>query len=177
VDDQASRVTVSVITAAGPLSATVDTRDESIWVGWAEFVERGGTEFEEEDTLAQSADGSPLAVVAKGKLSFSLWGKFFHKLAVRIMQRLPSSMLLGIRFVIGRLRMSMDFETGQGSFVLPQGKFCGNISDTEEHADSLEEVRVVAKVEVPIPLRELDMGDFGTEEKQEAIRTLLMKYL
>jgi hypothetical protein len=63
--DQASWVTVSIITAAGNLIATVDTGSDSIWVGWAEFVEGGGTEFEEEDTLAQSADGSPLAVVGK----------------------------------------------------------------------------------------------------------------
>jgi hypothetical protein len=75
VDGQASRVTVGVITAAGPFTATVDTGADSIWVGWTEFVEGGGTEFEEEDMLAQSADGSPLAVVGKGKLTFSLWGK------------------------------------------------------------------------------------------------------
>jgi hypothetical protein len=85
-------------------------------------------------------------------------------------------MLLGNRFIIGRLRMSLDFETGQGSFVLSQGKFCGSISDPEEHADSLEEMRVVAEVKVPIALRELDQEDFGTEEEQEALRTLLMKY-
>jgi hypothetical protein len=70
VADQASRVTVTIITAAGNLTATVDTGADSIWVGWAEFVEGGGTEFEEEDTLAQSADGSPLAVGGKGKISF-----------------------------------------------------------------------------------------------------------
>jgi hypothetical protein len=72
--------------------------------------------------------------------------------------------------------MSMDFETGQGSFVLPQGKFCSGISDPEEHADSLEEVRVVAEVELPIALRELDQDDFGTEEEREPLHTLLMKY-
>jgi hypothetical protein len=33
VAGQASRVTVSVITAAGPLTATVDTGADSIWVG------------------------------------------------------------------------------------------------------------------------------------------------
>jgi hypothetical protein len=129
VAGQASRVTVSVITAAGPLTATVDTGADSIWVGWAEFLEGGGTEFEKEDTLAQSADGSPLAVVGKGKLSFSLWGKLFNSIPVRIMQEQPSGMLLGNRFIIGGLRRSMDFGTGQGSFVLTQGKFCGSISD------------------------------------------------
>jgi hypothetical protein len=114
--------------------------------------------------------------VGKGKLSFSLWGKFFNSLPVRIMQELPSGMLLGNRFIIGGLRVSMDFETGQGSFVLPQGKFCGSISEPEEQADSLEEVRAVAEVEVPIALRELDLGEFGTEEEQDALRTLLLKY-
>jgi hypothetical protein len=177
VAGQASRVTAfSVITAAGPLTATVDTRADSIWVGRAEVLEGGGTEFEKEDTLAQSADGSPLAVVGKGNPSFSLWGKFFNSLPVRIVQQLPSGMFLGNRFIIGGLRMSTDFETGQGSFVLPQGKFCGSISEPEEQADSLEEVRAVAEVEVPIALRELDLGEFGTEEEQEALRTLLLKY-
>jgi hypothetical protein len=56
VADQASRVTVSIITAAGNLTATVDTGADSIWIGWAEFVEGGGTDLEEGDTLAQSAD-------------------------------------------------------------------------------------------------------------------------
>jgi hypothetical protein len=173
VAGQASRVTVSVIRAAGPLTANVDTGADSTWVGWAEG---GGTEFEKEDTLAQSADGTPFTVVGKGKLSFSLWGKFFNSLPVRIMQELPSGMLLGNRFIIGGLRMSMDFETGQGSCVLPQGKFCGSISEPEEQSDSLEEVRAVAEVEVPIALRELGLGEFGTEEEQEALRTLLLKY-
>jgi hypothetical protein len=92
------------------------------------------------------------------------------------MQRLPSGMLLGNKFIIGGLRMSLNFETEQGSFVLPQGKFFGSISVPDEEADSLDEVRVVDEVEVSTALRELDLGDFGTEEEQEALRTLLMKY-
>jgi hypothetical protein len=84
-------------------------------------------------------------------------------------------MFLGNKFIIGGLRMSLNFETGKGSYVLPQGEFCGSISVPDEQADSLEEVRAVAEVEVPTALRELDLGDFGTEEEQQAL-TLLLHY-
>jgi RNase H-like domain found in reverse transcriptase/Reverse transcriptase (RNA-dependent DNA polymerase) len=85
-------------------------------------------------------------------------------------------MFLGNKFVIGGLRMSLKFETGQVSFVLPQEKVCGNISVPDEQTDSIEEVWAVAEVEGPTALRELDLGDFGTEEDQEVLRTLLLKY-
>jgi hypothetical protein len=85
-------------------------------------------------------------------------------------------MLLGNKFIIGGLRMSLNFETGQGPFVLPQGKFCGSTSVPDEQTNSLEEVRAASEVEVPTALRELDLGDFVTEEEQEALRTLLLKY-
>lgn len=75
---------------------TMDTAARSIWVDEAWFRSVGGVTTQDEDG-AEGADGRALDVAGKGELSFSLWGCKFTE-TVRVMRKLPATILIGLRF-------------------------------------------------------------------------------
>jgi hypothetical protein len=54
-------------------------------------------------------------VVETGVVTFSLWGRLMRNIRVRVMRTLLSEILIGCRLML-RLKMSLDFSSGMGSF-------------------------------------------------------------
>jgi hypothetical protein len=106
----------------GPRRWIIDTATNSIWFSLSEFRAAGGTDFFATASGAESADGSPLAAIGEGRVSFSLWGHLFRRMPVRIMATLPSRVLLGNSFIRSGLGMAMDLKSGRRQFSLSVGQ-------------------------------------------------------
>lgn len=74
----------------------MDTAARYIWVYELWFKAIGGSIVDDE-AGADADNGSYLEVTGKGELSFSLWGCPFKE-EVRVMRKLSSNILIGIRF-------------------------------------------------------------------------------
>jgi hypothetical protein len=101
-DGMPRRVPVTVKTINGPREWYIDTAADSIWFSMEEFVQVGGAQFVRNSDGAESADGSPLAAIGRGVVTFSLWGRLFRKMPVRIMANLPSGILCSISRQLSR---------------------------------------------------------------------------
>jgi hypothetical protein len=77
-----------------------------------------------------------------------------------------------------RLKMSLDFSSGVGSFSAdtPRGPriFSGRI--LHDSCGALEQVEVIYEEDLKDAICELDLQEFGDEEEQKALRTLLLRY-
>jgi hypothetical protein len=116
-------------------------------------------------------------VVGTEFVTFSLWSRLMRNIRVRVMRTLPSGILIGRRLML-RLKMSLDFRSGVGSFSAdtPRGPriFSGRI--LHDCSGALEQVEVIYEADLEDSIRELDLQEFGDEEAQEALRTLLLRY-
>jgi hypothetical protein len=76
------------------------------------------------------------------------------------------------------LKMSLDFSFGVGSFSAdtPRGPriFSGRLLHNSSGA--LEQVEVIYEADLEDAIRELDLQEFGDEEAQKALRSLLLRY-
>jgi hypothetical protein len=91
-------VSVTICLPEGKTSAVIDTGAQSFWVDKAWFLAQGGTIHDDEGS-AEGADGGRLLVAGKGVLPcFTLWGHRFVEQAVRVMESLPSKVLIGSEF-------------------------------------------------------------------------------
>jgi hypothetical protein len=110
-------------------------------------------------------------------VTFSLWGRLMRNFCVRVMRTLPSGILIGRRLML-RLKMSLDFSSGVGSFSAdtPQGPriFSGRI--LHDSSGALEQVEVIYETDLEDAIRELDLQEFGDEKAQKAFRTLFLRY-
>jgi hypothetical protein len=83
-------------------------------------------------------------VVGTGVATFSLWGRLMRNIRVLVMRTLPSGILIGRRLML-RLKMSLDFSSGVGTFSAdtPRGPriFSGRI--LHDSSGALEQVEVI----------------------------------
>jgi hypothetical protein len=116
-DEENSRppVMVKVLFKDGARVAVLDSACYSIWVDKNAFWEMRGFEYDEGGG-AWYADGSSLQVAGRGRLDFCLWGRLFRRLRVRVMQQLPSKLLIGRQFVV-KYRMDLLLGDGKGRFT------------------------------------------------------------
>jgi hypothetical protein len=174
------RVHFSVQTVVGPRRWIFDTADNSIWFSLSKFRAAGGTDFFATASGAVSADGSPLAAIGEGRVSFSLWGHLFRRMPVRIMATLPSRVLLGNRFIRSGLRMAMDLKSGRRQFSLSVGDSL--VTDTERVTAnvppaSLQEMAAVASEDIDAKIAGLDLSQLDAGHADaEKLLTLLTKY-
>jgi hypothetical protein len=116
-------------------------------------------------------------VVETGVVTFSLWGRLMRNIRVRIIRTLPSGIVIGCRLML-RLKMLLDFSSGMRSFSAdtPRGPriFSGRI--LHDNSGALEQVEVIYEADLEDAIRELDLQEFGDEEAQKALRTLLLRY-
>jgi hypothetical protein len=114
-EDALTPVRVKIKVRDGDREALLDSACYSIWVNKREFQEMGGYAYEEGGS-AQAADGQPLNVAGQGKLDFCLWGRLFRGERVRVMESLPSRILIGRRFMI-KNNMDLSLGNGTGKFI------------------------------------------------------------
>jgi hypothetical protein len=69
-DGMPRRVRVTGKTINGPREWYLDTAADSIWFSMEEFVRVGGAQFVRNSDGAESADGSPLAAICSGPVSY-----------------------------------------------------------------------------------------------------------
>jgi hypothetical protein len=126
----------------------------------------GGYEYDDGER-AWPADGRPLRVAGQGRLHFSLWGRLFRKVRVRVIQNLPSKLLIGRQFMI---KFQMDLLLGkcQGRFTVETEKGptvkSGSIryqlqKGGGEQVAEMDDQQVVADTFNPI--EEMDLTGFG----------------
>jgi hypothetical protein len=74
--------------------------------------------------------------------------------------------------------MSLDFSSGVGSFSADTPRtpciFSGRI--LHDSSGAFEQVEVIYEADLEDAIRELDLQEFGDEEAQKALRTLLLGY-
>jgi hypothetical protein len=179
-DGMPRRVRVTVKTINGPREWYIDTAADSIWFSMEEFVRVGGAQFVRNSECAESADGSPLAAIGRGVVTFSLWGRLFRKMPVRIMANLPSGVLLGNKFLVGGLGMTMNLRSVWGKFTLPLGDrpltYSSRI-DMQVKVASAEELAAVIGEDIDGIIGTLDLTHFGNGPSDaERLRTLMTKY-
>jgi hypothetical protein len=79
--------------------AFIDTAAKSSWVDENWFVRKGGTIIPPVNNMRTTgADGREFEVAGEGTLSFQLFGRLFRDIRVRFMKRLPSNVLIGLKF-------------------------------------------------------------------------------
>jgi hypothetical protein len=145
-----------------------------------EFVRVGGGQLVRNSDGAESADGSPLAAIGRGVVTFSVWGRHFRKMPARIMANLPSGVRVGNKFLVGGLGKTMNLRSGWGKFTLPLGDlpltYSGRI-DTQFKVASAEELAAVIGEDIDGIIGTLDLTHFGNGPADaERLRTLLTKY-
>jgi hypothetical protein len=94
------------------------------------------------------------------------------------MRTLPSGILIGHCLML-RLKMSLDFSSLVWSLSadMPRGlrNFSGHV--LHDSSGALEQVEFIYEANLEDAIRELDLQEFGDEEAQKALRTLLLSYL
>jgi hypothetical protein len=113
--DEGTRVQAKIRTETGMRIAVLDSAATNVWSDEETFAECNGSDLEPATRGAGGADGSALDVVGTGVETFSLWERLLHNICVRVMRTLPSEILIGRPLVL-RLKMSLDFSSGMGSF-------------------------------------------------------------
>jgi hypothetical protein len=182
-DDDSSRppVAVKVIVKDGARAAVLDSACYSMWVDKKAFWEMGRYEYDDGGS-AWSADGSPLRVAGRGRLDFCLWGRLFRRVRVRVMQKLPSKLLIGRQFMI-KFQMDLLLGKGQGRFTVETENgptiFSGSIryqlqKGGGEQVAEMDDQQVVA--DTLDAIEEMDLSGFGETEDQEALRSVLREY-
>jgi hypothetical protein len=172
--DERTRVQANIRTETRMRLAVLDSAATNVWFDEEKFAECNGRDLEPATRGAGGADGSALDVVGTGVVTFSLWGRLTQNIRVRVMRTLPSRILIGRRLML-RLKMSLDFCSGVGSFSadMPRGPriFSGRILHDSNGA--LEQVEVIYEAELEDAISELDLQEFGDEEAQRALRTMI----
>jgi hypothetical protein len=113
--DEGTRVQVNIRTETRMRLAVLDSAATNVWFDEETFAECNGRDLEPATRGAGEADGSALDVVGTGVVTFSLWGRLMRNIRVRAVRTLPSGILIGRRLML-RLKMSLDFSSGVGSF-------------------------------------------------------------
>jgi hypothetical protein len=113
--DEGTRVQANIRTETGMRLAILDSAATNVWFDEETFAECNGRDLEPATSGAGGADGRALDVVGTGVVTFSLWGRLMRNISVRVMRTLPSGILIGRRLML-RLKMSLDFSSGAGSF-------------------------------------------------------------
>jgi hypothetical protein len=113
--DEGTRVQANIRTKTGMRLAVLDSAATNASFDEEMFAECNGRDLEPATRGAGVADGSALHVVETGVVTFSLWGRLVRNIRSRVMRTLPSRILIGLRLML-RLKMSLDFSSGVGSF-------------------------------------------------------------
>jgi Reverse transcriptase (RNA-dependent DNA polymerase) len=175
--DEGTPVQANIRAETGMRLAVLDSAASNVWFDEETFAECHGRDLEPETRGAGGADGSALDVVGTGVVTFSLWRRLLRNIRVRVMLTLPSGILIWRRLML-RLEMSLNFSSGVESFSLdtPRGPhiFSGRI--LHDGSGALEQVEVIYEADLEDAIRELDLQEFGDEEAQKALRTLLLRY-
>jgi hypothetical protein len=102
-------------------------------------------------------------VVGTGAVTFSLWARLLRNIRVRVMQTLPSGILIGRRLML-RLKMSLDFSSGMGSFSAdtPCGPRIFSWCILHDRSGVLEQVEVINEEDLEDSIRELDLQGLAT---------------
>jgi hypothetical protein len=96
---KAESVYVEIRFPHGVVEAVMDTGAKSFWVDKQWFLENGGRPDDSNGPVAIGADGKSLDVVGNGILPrFEMWGCKFDNIEVRVMDHLPSTILVGVTF-------------------------------------------------------------------------------
>jgi hypothetical protein len=129
--DEGTRVQANFRTETGMRLAVLDSAATNAWFDEETFSECNGRYLEPVTRGAAGADGSALDVVGTGVVTLSLWSRLMRNIRFRVMRTLPSGILIGRRLML-RMKMSLDFSSGVGSFlrtrrevrVFSRGVFC-----------------------------------------------------
>jgi hypothetical protein len=100
-----------------------------------------------------------------------------RNICVRVMLTLPLGILIRHRHMLC-LIMSLDFSSGVGSFSADTPRCPRIFSERILHDSSgaLEQVEVIYEEDIKDAICDLDLQEFGDEEAQKALRTLLPRY-
>jgi hypothetical protein len=175
--EEGTRVQANILTETGMRLAVLNSTATNVWFDEETFAECNGRDLEPSTRGAGGAYGSALDVVGTGVVTFSLWGRLMRNICVRIMRTLPSGILIGRRLML-RLKVSLDFSSGVESFFAdtPRGPRILSGRILHDSSGALEQVEVIYEADLGNAIRELDLQEFGDEEAQKALRTLLLRY-
>jgi hypothetical protein len=177
---------VTIFLPTGRTSAVIDTGAQSFWVDKEWFLSQGGT-IEDDKIFAEGADGGRLSVAGKGVLPwFTLWGHRGFEQAVRVMENLPSKVLIGSEFW-RKYALKLDLQRLCGEIDVEGQTFLGPVStnmdgdfevtqqvsqtirDTDENMLEIEETKTTIK--------EMDLSSFSDEsEEVNSMRSLLWEF-
>ena len=151
--------------------AVCDTGAFSLWVDNA-FCRQFGGILHADAHGAAAVDGSELAVSGTGHLSFTLWGCHFDKYHVRVMENLPSVILIGRQFWM-KNKAVLDLQSMRGTMLV----------DGRDHSGALhlvdrtfgEEVKaVIEDVDVDDAIKSMELSEFADDSGlQEQLRSVL----
>jgi hypothetical protein len=176
--DEGTRIQANIRTETGMRLAVLDSAATNVWFDKEMFADCNGRDLEPATRGAGGADGRTLDVVGTGVVTFSLWGQLLRNIRVRVMRTLPSEILIGRRLML-RLKKSLDFSSGEESFsadtLCGPRVFSGRI--LHDSSGALEQVEFIYEADLEDAIRELNLQEFGDEEAQKALRTLLLRLL
>ena len=151
--------------------AVCDTGAFSLWVDDAFYRQFGGILHADAHGAAM-VDGSELAVSGTGYLSFTLWGCHFEKYHVRVMENLPSGILIGRQFWM-KNKAVLDLQSMRGTMLMDGRDDSGALHLIDPTFG--EEVKaVIEDVDVDDAIKSMELSKFADDSGlQEQLRRVL----
>jgi hypothetical protein len=162
----------------GVVRAVMDSGAKSFWVDKAWFLEIGGTMKMCSGCGATGADGRSLPVAGNGVLpQFELWGCVFDGVKLRVIDRLPSKLLVGVEFWL-ECGLQLDLSNLCARIRVDGVEYTGPVSPTQLKVDVNEEILEVEETElVTRDILSMDLTEFSEYENDRIeLRDLLLEF-
>jgi hypothetical protein len=156
----------------------IDTGAKSFWVDKTWFLGVGGTMMKFCGPGATGADGRSLPVLGTGVLPcFELWGCEFEGLEVRVMDHLPSKILVGVKFWM-EYGLQLDLSKLSARIRVDGVDYAGPVLPMQRRNYANEEIREVEETEsVTKEISSMELTEFSeNENEQRELRELLLEF-
>ena len=154
-------------------SGIIDSAAFSMWLDYNQFREVVQDLQHDESEGARSADGGKLATHGRATVSFVLWKCKFNNVPVRMMNPLPSGILIGRQF-LHRYAFEMNYRTLRGSMRVEQFVIQGELSHNDSEAEHVMEL--IESVEVDTVIKQMSFDEFGNKESCSSLKAVVWKH-
>lgn len=173
--DLVTNIEISTRTKSKWMNAVIDTAAFSTWIDRTLFESLGGKIRDDRPVKAADVEGKPISVSGEGVVNLNFWGARFENCLVRVMDNLPSGVIIGNKF-LRRIGFSMDLDNLQCSIRFRNRKYRGRLElANPENSESIS--AVIEDEDVDDHIKHMDLSDFHSDNLiQENLRNVLWKH-
>jgi transposase InsO family protein len=176
--EEAECVYVELTLSRGTVNAVMDTGAKSFWVDKKWFMENGGLLVNCESPGASGVDGRGVAIAGEGLMpSFELWGCKFDDVPVRVMEYLPSSILIGVDFWL-KHGLHLDMANLCGTVTVSGVEYGGSVTPVKCRSELNEKISNIEEVDaIEQDIQNMDLTEFSeNEEHRREMRDMLLEF-